>query len=239
MTVAIFCISLSLVAFANADVRYLVITPPDKTEYTIGETLDTSGLHVYAIHGNSTASEVTSDVTVSPTVLNVAGTIQVNVSYMDVSAQFEVEVINPNESEAITFTSLSITPPSKTDYDYGSYLDLTGFKATASLSNGAKADVTSLVMLDNKPLNTVGKNEIKVSFLNFTASFTVNVAPRLTAIKLTPPTNTEYKVGDTLDTAGMVVTASYSDGSTKDVTASATVDTTAVQSLRQSTFPTV
>ena len=43
----------------------------------------------------------------------------------------------------------------------------------------------------------------------------------LDSISVTPPTKTEYNVGDSLDTAGMVVTATYSDESTKDVTADA------------------
>lgn len=34
----------------------------------------------------------------------------------------------------------------------------------------------------------------------------------------TPPTKTEYNVGDTFDPAGMVVTAEYSDGTTKTIT---------------------
>lgn len=34
----------------------------------------------------------------------------------------------------------------------------------------------------------------------------------------TKPTKTTYGIGDTFDTSGMVVTATYSDGTTKDVT---------------------
>lgn len=40
----------------------------------------------------------------------------------------------------------------------------------------------------------------------------------LTGITVTAPTKTAYVVGDELDTTGMVVTASYDDGSSKDVT---------------------
>ena len=40
----------------------------------------------------------------------------------------------------------------------------------------------------------------------------------LDSITVTSPTKTEYNVGDSLDTAGMVVTANYTDESTKDVT---------------------
>ena len=46
----------------------------------------------------------------------------------------------------------------------------------------------------------------------------------LSSITVTPPTKTTYNVGDTFDATGMVVTATYSDATTDDVTASATTD---------------
>ena len=49
------------------------------------------------------------------------------------------------------------------------------------------------------------------------------VVPELASISVTPPTKTQYNVGDALDTTGMVVTATYTDGSTKDVTSAATL----------------
>ena len=49
------------------------------------------------------------------------------------------------------------------------------------------------------------------------------VVPELSSISVTPPTKTEYNVGDSLDTTGMVVTATYSDENTKDVTTGASL----------------
>ncbi len=46
----------------------------------------------------------------------------------------------------------------------------------------------------------------------------------LSSITVTPPTKITYAVGDTFDATGMVVTATYSDATTADVTASATTD---------------
>lgn len=46
----------------------------------------------------------------------------------------------------------------------------------------------------------------------------------LSSISVTPPTKTTYTVGDSFDATGMVVTATYSDATTADVTASATTD---------------
>ena len=51
------------------------------------------------------------------------------------------------------------------------------------------------------------------------------VTPDLQSIAVTtPPSKTSYVQGDALDLAGMKVTATYTDGSTKDVTASVTTD---------------
>lgn len=47
--------------------------------------------------------------------------------------------------------------------------------------------------------------------------------PGLTSLTVTPPTKTQYNIGDELDTTGMVVTANYSDNSTKDVTSAVTL----------------
>lgn len=47
--------------------------------------------------------------------------------------------------------------------------------------------------------------------------------PELISITVTPPIKTTYNVGDELDTTGMVVTANFSDSSTKDVTSDATL----------------
>ena len=51
----------------------------------------------------------------------------------------------------------------------------------------------------------------------------------LTGIEVTtPPTKTNYKVGESIDLTGAVVTATYDDSSTEDVTASVTTDAATV-----------
>ncbi len=48
--------------------------------------------------------------------------------------------------------------------------------------------------------------------------------PGLSSLTVTAPTKTTYNIGDELDTTGMVVTAVFSDNSTKDVTSDVTLD---------------
>lgn len=68
-----------------------------------------------------------------------------------------------------------------------------------------------------------------------TATITVNAALTLSSIAVTtPPTKTTYLEGETFDATGMVVTATYSDASTDDVTASCTFSPTASTELTSS-----
>ena len=56
-----------------------------------------------------------------------------------------------------------------------------------------------------------------------TATITVNEAKDLSSIAVTtPPTKTTYEAGELFDPTGMVITATYSDATTQDVTASCT-----------------
>ena len=63
-----------------------------------------------------------------------------------------------------------------------------------------------------------GEQTITVSYRGKTASFTVNVKS-VTKIEIkSPPTNTDVYQGGRLDTKGLVVTATYDDNTTADVT---------------------
>ena len=51
-----------------------------------------------------------------------------------------------------------------------------------------------------------------------------NYLRQLISISVTPPTRTVYSVGESFDDSGMVVTATYNDGESKDVTSLVTTD---------------
>lgn len=66
--------------------------------------------------------------------------------------------------------------------------------------------------------NTVGASFVTVYYKEY-------IPKTLTGIAVTtPPTKTDYKVGDALDMTGAVITASYDDSSSEDVTVSVTTD---------------
>lgn len=71
---------------------------------------------------------------------------------------------------------------------------------------------------------TTGHRRIKAIKVTYAGSGSATPTKTLSSITVTPPTKTTYTVGDAFDATGMVVTATYSDATTADVTASATTD---------------
>ena len=117
------------------------------------------------------------------------------------------------------------TKPTKTSYLAGDTFDNTGMVVTASYGTGqtiiATADVNGYSVSPNPLTDGVTSVTITYSEGGQTCSTTlpVTVTHRLSAISITTkPTKTTYEYGDTLATAGMVVTASYSDSKAAAVT---------------------
>lgn len=133
--------------------------------------------------------------------------------------------------DGVTLSSIAVkTAPTKTTYAYGETLDLDGIEITATYSNDSTADVTTgctFSPADGSVLSTAGTVAVTVTYaeggVTKTATQNVTVTKALTKIAWsTKPTKTEYTVGDLLDLTGAVITASYDDGSSSDVTSSAT-----------------
>jgi ABC-type cobalamin transport system permease subunit len=196
-----------------------VTTPPTKTVYLVGDTLDLSGMVVTAYYNNDTSTAVTG-YTTSPAngaALNTAGQIPVTVTYQSQQDVFDVTV------GSVEVVSIAVTtPPTKTTYFVGDTLDLSGMVVTAYFNNDTSAPVTGYTAnpANGAVLNTAGSIPVAVTYASKQASFNVTVnAVELTSIAVTtPPTKIAYFVGDTLDLSGMVVTATYNNGSTAPVT---------------------
>ncbi len=126
----------------------------------------------------------------------------------------------------VTLKSIEITTqPTTTVYSIGDSLDTTGMVVTATYTDGSTKEVTGYSTSGFDSSAEAASQTVTVSYaeggITMTASFTISIVPDpvLASIAVTtPPTTTEYTIGDSLDTAGMVVTATYSDGSTEEVT---------------------
>ena len=127
---------------------------------------------------------------------------------------------------AKTLDSIAVkTAPTKTTYTVGENFDPAGMVIEATYNDGSTAAVTGYTVTDGNSL-TAGKTTVTISYTEgsetktCTQAITVNAAPKtLDSIAVTTaPTKTTYTAGENFDPAGMVVTATYSDGSTATVT---------------------
>lgn len=156
---------------------------PSKTEYTVGEQLDTTGLTLKEIVtlssetvGNLSEQEITSGFTCTPTTLDTAGTQTITVNYDGQSTNFDVTV---KEKE-----TPSPTPDDKDD------------NKTDPGNNPTKPDP------DDTTTTKPDQNEDKLEKLEVE----------------TPPAKTTYVSGDTIDTTGLVLKATYSRSGEKLIT---------------------
>lgn len=147
----------------------VITTPATTTNFIQGETLDTTGLVVTGTLGNMTG-DVTSDCTITPQVLNTAGTQAITIAYGGLTATYNVTV------EA--FVSIAITtPPTKTSYKPNEQLDLTGIVVTGYSANLTR-DVTSSCTFspaDGTTLTTEGTFTLTATFDGHTATTSYTV----------------------------------------------------------------
>ena len=200
-----------------------VKTPPTKTVYTVGDSFDQSGLTLTATYSDGNTQTVTGGFTCSGYNASETGEQTIEVTYQGLKTSFTVTV---NPKPAITLDSIAVTKqPTKKVYYVGDTLDTVGMEVTATYSDNSSKKITGWTCSPMK-LNTEGTQTITVSYtegdVTKTDTFNVTVIPvpiELKSIAVTKdPTKTKYYVGDTLDTTGMVVTATYSDGSSKTAT---------------------
>ncbi len=87
-----------------------IVTPPTKTEYEIGEALDTTGMSIKVDYDNNTSDTLTSGFTVTGFNSETVGTKTVTVEYGGFTDTFEVTVLEPSPIVAEgTFTAADQT----------------------------------------------------------------------------------------------------------------------------------
>ncbi len=137
-----------------------------------------------------------------------------------------------------TLVNLRVTK-ANTTYEVGDTLGTNDIVVRACYSEGTITDVTASATINASAvdMSTAGSYAITVSYTENDKTITktiditvtsdepiVKALDSITASK----TATSYVVGDTLNTSDITVTAHYTDNTTADVTASATIDTTNV-----------
>ena len=131
------------------------------------------------------------------------------------------------ESYAITYeanktlSSIAVTTNPKTAYKIGETLDLTGIVVTGTYDDSTTEDVTSKCSfdpVDGAVLGTAGNQNVAISYNDKNCNLPITVASVTGLAVKTAPTTVKYRIGDNLDLTGLVLTATYSDEGTKDIT---------------------
>ena len=217
--------------------KIAIKTKPSKLTYNGGETLDTTGLVLTATYSDGSTRNITSGFIATPTSFNAPGTKTITVSYGGKTTSYTVTVNSVNVNTTLTKITIK-TKPTKLVYNVGETLDTTGLVLTATYSDGTVKDITSGYTVNPTTLNAAGAKTITVSYGGKTTTYTVtvnSVTLNKIAIK-TKPTKLVYNVGDKVDTSGLVLTATYSDGTVKDISSDYTVNPTTLKTAGAKTI---
>ena len=175
---------------------------PTRTQYTVGEKLDTAGLTVLVTLANGNSHELLQGFGVYPELLDKSGEQRIEVSYQGQTAEFTVQVA---EAEILGVGILTL--PSKTTYVQGDRLDMSGLSVRVYLDGGGTQDVSTGLTCSPMDLKTAGVQTVTVTYNEKTCTFTVQVTEDkptgLAVYRL--PDKLQYSVGDTLDTSGLIL----------------------------------
>ena len=113
-----------------------------------------------------------------------------------------------------------VTPPNKTAYFEGENFDKTGMVVKATYNRKENPtivlDSSDYSITNGTDLKT-GQTSVKITYQDKSVEQAITVQKNeVVSLKIkTPPTKTEYKEGQRFDRTGMVIEATYKDGTTK------------------------
>ena len=192
-------------------VKGIVLTPPAKTKYEYGESLDLTGGNIQKIMASGTATTpialTDSRVKLSTFNPNKEGAQTINVAYEGFTEKFGVIVEDNLQSIKIK------TEPTKTKYKYGEALNITGGQISAIKSSGKaeNIDITTSMVSGYNP-NKLGKQTITITYKGKTTQYSVEVEDYIKDIKLTNPNKLIYKVNEKMDLTGGKLTPVMASG---------------------------
>ena len=200
---------------------------PTKTIYQEGENFDKTGMRVIARYSDGSTKEVTNYDVIGGENLTQDIT-SVTIRYTEngiIKTTTQPITVNSNETE-ITLSEIYIEEePTKTVYEEGENFDAAGMKVIARYSDGSSKEIENY--------DVIGGENLKAGTTSVTISYTENGVTKTTEQSIIvnkgqvvlsgiyvsqSPNKISYQEGESFDKTGMVVIATYSDGSSKEIT---------------------
>ena len=197
-----------------------IITPPTETAYEIGDTIDLTGMVVYAFYSDGTSHEI-SNYSYSPHVVSSASDTEVTITYTeDGITKTAIQDITVGNTPNLVSIAVSV-PPTKVIYKAGEYFDPSGMVVTATFDNGTTKNISGYTY---SPTRTLQQDDSVITISYTKKGITKTTTQNITVVYLTsiaitnPPTYTSYYDDEIFNTAGMEVTAYYSDSTSAVIT---------------------
>jgi len=120
--------------------------------------------------------------------------------------------------------TMTITAPSKTEYNEYEELDLTGLALNLTYTNGSERTIKTGYSISGYDPAVLGVQTITVTYNGETATFDVNVvAKTVSFISITAGSPVDAIVGEKLDCSAMIVKVTFTDGTSVELDGGYTV----------------
>ena len=120
--------------------------------------------------------------------------------------------------ELTTDFTISLIPPTKTEYSEFEELDLNGLTLDITYKNGVKRVVTTGYTVIGYDSSAIGTQTVTVTYRGVSASFDVNVIEKEISYITSSPSEIFAYAGDTADSLNISVILHFIDGTTMEIT---------------------
>ena len=112
--------------------------------------------------------------------------------------------------------TMSLTPPTKTEYMELEELDLSGLALNITYTIGGERTITTRYTISGYDPNVIGTQTVTVTYRGVSETFEVTVLPKeVSFITATPKAAMNSIIGEDLDMSNVVITVNFTDGTSK------------------------
>ena len=225
-----------IVKKAHPDITMALVSKLPKIQYTEGETFSVEGMEWEVAYEDLSTETIkftaeTENVTFSPSGPLKPSDTSVSVTYNGYTLLTPI----PITVKAKIVDCDILKNPSQTEYFEGESFKIDGLKVKFKYSDSSSETVTFTSQTNGISLNPskfngnssgntdyVYPENVEVTYNGFKFNVPVSVKyPAVTGLSIkSMPTKTRYKVGDTFNSAGLMITVSWEDGTQKNYSAS-------------------